>query len=292
MDTSRDWKKRIIATLLRVEQEWSLDPLPDSAPMWKANLAEKLLSSASLASKVDSRSFSHLTAPRKLGGFVGVKKASSDAISTHIRKRRTEVLKRGFTLRDRMLFAFFGAEESEILNIWEWYLHEQRQREQAAVRRCLAIAADETGPQSIEFFGGFHDAVRTYVFDLRGTSYGETSASPIYRILFTWGERCQERLHSLAELHTFLRSILGSQAVGDVARLKKICERIEFTIAPPGRPKRKRDIQEIQASLFPEVKAIKARLDEDIIASKTVRAKAGLLQTRSRRGDRSKRGHH
>lgn len=250
MNSSQLWKRKVLGTLIRLESEWGFDLMDDSSPAWQAKAAEKLYTASSVVSKIEKRSFDHFLDPRKLGGIVGVKKALSDAVVENVTRSRARVAKEGPSAWERILLSFFGVHESYYLPSLDWYLKKQRWTEEAAIRRCLSIASNQAGSELADFLGGLRDAVRTFVFDKCGASYGDTTATPIYRFLFMWGERCQECLHSLAELHELLRHILGSQVVGDQERVKKICARIGYTITSRGRPKGKRDISEILASLF------------------------------------------
>jgi len=65
----------------------------------------------------------------------------------------------------------------------------------------------------------------------------ETTAYPIYMALVLNLEKI-ESLRSTPELHKWLKAELGENAVGDLKRIEKICERIGIKF-PRGRPRKK-----------------------------------------------------
>lgn len=117
-----------------------------------------------------------------------------------------------------------------------------------------------------DFTDAFSSATKKGILSKDGTRFSsESEATQIYTLLFVFGQVWQEKLQSLDELHRLLCHCLGSNVVGDFERLRKLCNRVKYSIGERGRsPKRKRDIEEIALSVFEGFQEAQARLDEDI----------------------------
>jgi hypothetical protein len=127
------------------------------------------------------------------------------------------------------------------------------------------VIAKDPGSLS-EFTEAFSSSAKRGIISDDGSRLSsESEATPIYIQLLVFGTIWQEKLQSLDELHRLLCHCMGSNVVGDFGRLRKLCNRVKYSIGKRGHsPKRKRDIDEIALSVFEGLREAQARLDDNI----------------------------
>lgn len=73
--------------------------------------------------------------------------------------------------------------------------------------------------------------------DIKSISSAGTPATEIYLVMLHFWRRV-DGMKSVHELHQWLIRVFGSQRIGDLKRIEKICQRIGLSYRKPGRPRK------------------------------------------------------
>ena len=106
----------------------------------------------------------------------------------------------------------------------------------AAASVCLAMM--ESDNRASEFLTGFAKGFATKPADLRASNLVR-STTPIY-LLFLQGWRSVSKFERIEDFHAALCRHLGSNNVGKIPRIAKLCQRIGLRFRSRGRPPKKR----------------------------------------------------
>jgi len=102
---------------------------------------------------------------------------------------------------------------------------------QTGLKNCLLIAADAPYHESVKFFKAYTKAIQRMP-NASGAPARATTATSIYLyLLICW--RSVEKLNSMAQLHQVLCNVFGSNTIGPVKRVEKMCERLHIKFAKP-----------------------------------------------------------
>lgn len=98
------------------------------------------------------------------------------------------------------------------------------------MRRCVAIASQQSMEEMRQFFVGMNKALAVGTFTREGTVAGATTVTEFYLFLLTIGSQLKEHVKSMAQLHQVCRSLWGQRA-GDIKTTEKRCKRIGLSFA-------------------------------------------------------------
>lgn len=107
------------------------------------------------------------------------------------------------------------------------------------IKAVLQTAAEQDPKEKAEFFAGYNEALSAPVYEEQGQLVHEKLTTKIY-ILMCLFWRMVRKFPSTAVLHQWLTRMLGSNIVGDLGRIRKICFRLKLKLAPKGRPRKMR----------------------------------------------------
>ena len=114
----------------------------------------------------------------------------------------------------------------------------KRQKRMKHVRKIVAEANQQSFKDACSFFKGFAMALQKGSLSETGQPAGETATTKIYGMLVMHSDFIS-RLQSVRELYEWLQLMLGKGLINDAKgqkRIEKICERIDLSFRPPGRP--------------------------------------------------------
>ena len=107
------------------------------------------------------------------------------------------------------------------------------------MQKCFKIVMQQDLRDQRMFFDGFNAALKKGTITKNGELVGIGSATLIYFALAMTGDkRLRENIGSVHELHRRLVKMFGSNAIGDLKRVEKMCQRIGLHFRKPGRPKK------------------------------------------------------
>lgn len=110
-------------------------------------------------------------------------------------------------------------------------------RKQAIIEGMQGRVNSAPMDEQAEYHAGLGESLGVELFDSNGGLLHGTSVTSVYFFMTAYW-RYVLKMRSVAALHMWLCRLLGRSAVGDLDRVKKICQRNGIHFRRPGRPRK------------------------------------------------------
>ena len=227
----RKWLRKLLDEFLKLGPMFPVPNfLPDNEiPKWVENVEREF--GATMFSVARIKEGVELN-PKKVGALIGhacangvlMMEVLGDLLETPVVESKIDLSK----FSEEQLAA--GAESIRKI-VLVWYPALRR-----LAKRALCSVVDQSYDDMTAFLLAYSEAFSRKP-DRKGLGNVGNSATGIY-LFMLWHWRRIHAMRSVHELHQCLRRVLGSQQVGDLKRIEKLCQRIGLSYRKPGRPKK------------------------------------------------------
>jgi hypothetical protein len=231
------WVKEIFDKLVVVDKKRPELPfLRGSQPPWVERIMMDMMNPFFSKAKIER---GMILTPQALGEIIGkqgVLWLSVEQLLHEIRKDREKY----FELRTNLERQTTPEQFKQLGEYWRVVVEEWRPGFRAFVKEATGRLLEEEMEDWVAFCEGLSKSEAKIPVDPESKDFPRTTTRIYFIMMVNW--RVIGGLRSVRELHEWLRRVCGSQVIGELKRVEKMCQRIGLSFGKPGRP-RKSEIQ-------------------------------------------------